>query len=344
MKIEEEYTIRGFYRKIIRLEKVEEEFTIEDSKEPFVIPTETVYGLAARIDSDYAIKKIFEIKGRPSDNPLIVHISSLDMLDLLIEGEIPNEYKRLMEVFWPGPLSLVFKANKTISKCICGEGSDTVAIRMPKNPMLLRLIDKIGVPLAAPSANRSGRPSPTSVQHSIEDLGDKVSVYVDGGVCEIGIESTVVGMVESMPVILRPGGVTLEALEEVLGRRVGLRNTIQLNEKVMCPGQKYKHYSPSVPVYLFKGEDWVEDMKRVGKELEGKLIGLMGTGDMRNKVCVAKYYNLGDDKKECSRHIFRGLIELEKTCDVIFIKAFSLEDEGLAIMDRINRATTTIIE
>lgn len=330
--------------KIVRLDDLLECFDAGCYDRPFVIPTETVYGLAARIDNEDALRGIFEIKGRPTDNPLIVHVSSMRMLKTVISGDIPPEYDLLIEKFWPGPLTLIFKCSQGLSKIVRGHDSDTVAVRMPKSSLLRKLIDKIGVPLAAPSANTSGRPSPTRVEHAIDDLGDKVSLYIDDGPCDVGLESTVFGFVNSAPVLLRPGVITRESIEEVLQCSVLVKNTVNKDEKVICPGQKYKHYAPSIPVYLFKGEKYMENMVSQSKALADKKIGLMGFSGINYGFPVHEYFDLGSNIKDWCRNIFSGLRKLDRGCDVIFVGALNPDHEGLAIMDRVSKAATHVIE
>jgi len=328
---------------VIKLDQIGQIDLQSSFKSPVVIPTETVYGLAARIDNEDALQSIFRIKGRPTDNPLIVHISDLSMLDALISGEIPQDYTVLMEKFWPGPLTLLFKSKSTVSKTVTGRSVDTVAVRMPRSEQVRQLIRSVGVPLAAPSANTSGRPSPTTVEHAIEDLGDKVSLYIDGGPCEVGLESTVFADIDGCAMILRPGSVTKESIEEALGKTILLKNKIEGDAKVISPGQKYKHYSPTHPVYLFVGANWSHNMVECGKSLGGCRIGLLRRKGVEYPLSFHEEYDLGSELKSCTQGIFSGLRSLDKTCDVIFIAGFELEEEGLAIMDRVEKAATHII-
>ncbi|KAM0680859.1 hypothetical protein GINT2_001133 [Glugoides intestinalis] len=331
--------------KVIKLAEVDSVDVESYFKKTVVIPTETVYGLAARIDNEEALKSIFKIKGRPADNPLIVHISDLEMLPSLIEGEIPEEYKKLMDLFWPGPLTLLFKCKGSISPIITGgDTQKTVAIRMPKNEKLRKMIRKIGVPLAAPSANTSGKPSPTSVEHVIEDFGEKVDLYIDGGQCEVGLESTVFGIINGQCTILRPGGVTMKEIKEALGCEIQVRNKTEKGQKVMCPGQKYTHYSPTHPVYLFKGVDWQSKIAKYKNDLSNLRIGLLKRLGLPYPVEFEENYILGSSLKECTGNIFSGLRDLDKKCDALFVVGFELDDEGLAIMDRLEKAARYVIE
>lgn len=329
--------------KIAKLSEMDAHEIQKVSENVFVIPTETVYGLAARIDREDAVKSIFKIKGRPSDNPLVVHVSSLEMLKDLIVDDIPAEYQKLIEKFWPGPLSLLFKCKSNISATVRGNAMDTLAIRMPRSKMLRDLIDRIGVPLAAPSANTSGRPSPTTVEHVIDDLGDNVPFYIDDGPCEVGLDSSIFGIVGSSYVLLRPGCITKEQIEETIGFPISVKSKVQEGQAVQCPGQKYRHYSPSSPVYLFQGRNWQEDMKTIRMQNRDKKIGIMRQQGLNYDIDFEYSYDLGLDKRECSRNIFAGLRSLDKTCDMIFVRSFDLSDEGLAIMDRLDKAASFVI-
>jgi L-threonylcarbamoyladenylate synthase len=207
-------------------------------------PTETVYGLGASAFNPEALRKVFEAKGRPADNPLIAHISSIDELELLSD-DVSNDARKLAEAFFPGPLTIVLPAKSTVPKEATG-GLDTIAVRMPNHPIALSLLSMSG-PLCAPSANVSGRPSPTNVYHVLEDLDGKIDAVLDGGQCTVGIESTVVRLTPT-PMILRPGMISAEEIEKVLGKTVGI---VQKHEHaVQSPGMKYRHYSPKAQLHL----------------------------------------------------------------------------------------------
>lgn len=215
-------------------------------------PTETVYGLGANALSDEAVNKIYEAKGRPSDNPLIVHISKMEDVDKYVE-EIPEQAKKLMNAFWPGPLTVILKVKQGILSNKVTAGLPTVGIRMPNHPVALALIEASGLPIAAPSANLSGKPSPTKFQHVYKDLNGKISGIVDGGETGVGVESTVIDCTEPIPVILRPGGTTREEIEGIIGS-VGMDRQVKEEvEKPKSPGMKYTHYAPAAPMYLVDG-------------------------------------------------------------------------------------------
>lgn len=353
--------------KIIKSEDV----VIEDvlhhfENEVVVIPTETVYGLAANIYNEEALKQIFILKGRPSDNPLIVHISSLEMLESLIEGTIPEEYKVLIEKFWPGPMSLLFPAKKSISKIVTG-GLDTIVVRMPKHNLILDILDKLKKPLAAPSANLSGSPSPSSVQHVVDDFGSHVNLYIDGGDCEVGLESTVFSILDNKPAILRPGGITKEQIMKCIKRDVSLNYLVDESkilmkvksnnqdklhldfnkdkEGLMSPGQKYKHYSPTNKFILFISDrkDITENILKLIKE--DSKIGIMkhkNTFYNPKELQNLTIFDLGNTKKQICSNIFKGLRFLDKKCDFIFTCSVDSNDEGSAIMDRLQKAATEI--
>lgn len=211
---------------------------------PAIFPTETVYGLGASVFDEPGILAIFNIKGRPSDNPLIAHVSSIEEAKLL-SPELPEPFYRLAEAFWPGPLTIVVERRSSVP-AIVSAGLPTIAIRMPSHKIALELIRKTG-PLVAPSANLSGRPSPTNLADALEDLGDKVTCFIDGGQCEVGIESTVISLFHEEPTLLRPGRISKEEIEKVLGRKV-----VEAKKEgpAYSPGMKYRHYAPNARVKL----------------------------------------------------------------------------------------------
>ena len=213
--------------------------------EPVVFPTETVYGLGAPVFNEAAIRRIFEIKGRPLDNPMIVHISSLEEAGQLSDN-LDASFYTLAKAFWPGPLTIIVQKKLAVPSLVSA-GHPTIAIRMPSHLVARELIRAVGEPLAAPSANLSGRPSPTSVQDVLEDLDGKVEFIIDGGGCEIGIESTVISLCHSTPTLLRPGKITREMLEEVLGGPVALPPPAG---PILSPGMKYRHYAPKARIQL----------------------------------------------------------------------------------------------
>ena len=219
------------------------------------IPTETVYGLAANAFDEDAVRKIFVAKGRPSDNPLIVHIAKLEDLEPLVQ-EIPEKVKVMADAFWPAPLTMIMKKSDRISNVVSGN-LDTVAVRMPENEYARAIIESCGVPLAAPSANLSGSPSPTNAKYVYDDMNGRIPLIIDGGSCEIGVESTVISFAEDPPRLLRPGGVTLEEMTELIGEIVvddAVLNKLEEGATASSPGMKYKHYAPSADITIIKSD------------------------------------------------------------------------------------------
>ncbi len=304
-------------------------------------PTETVYGLGANVYDRKAVRRIFRVKGRPSDNPLIVHIWSLEQLSGLV-GSIPVMFWVLANKFMPGPLTVVMRKSKLVPREVAA-GLDTVAIRMPDHPVALELLKHAGVPIVAPSANLSGRPSPTAAHHVKEDL-DGIPAILDGGPCRIGIESTVLDLTSKFPTILRPGGVTREELERVLRMRVRVARPTQ--EKPLSPGMKYRHYSPKAEVILFEGslDRILKAMKTMSHELALKKIrtGIMVEEKKKGILKGAEVFSLGKESVEsAARKIFDGFRTLDKKgVKVILCQGFPEEKLGHAVMNRLRKAAT----
>ncbi|ANC78983.1 tRNA threonylcarbamoyladenosine biosynthesis protein [Fictibacillus phosphorivorans] len=312
-----------------------------NKNEVIAIPTETVYGLAGNARSDDAIKRIFEAKGRPSDNPLIVHISDLSQLEGLVSS-VSETAQKLMNAFWPGPLTIVLPKGENVSERVTA-GLSTVAVRMPDHEIALAVIAASGVPLAAPSANLSGKPSPTSAQHVYEDLKGRIPGIVDGGSTGVGVESTVVECTGELVTILRPGGITLEELEKVAGAgRVvvdpGLENEKQAPKS---PGMKYTHYAPDAPFVLVDGS--VEFLQRlVDKEREaGKRIGILTTEERAHVYKADCVIPAGDrsNPESVAQHLYEALRAFnEAGVDQIFGEVFPKTGVGVAIMNRLEKS------
>lgn len=316
-------------------------------------PTETVYGLGANGLNGDAVKHIFEVKGRPNDNPLILHVGNMRQVERLWT-EIPQVARVLINTFWPGPLTLVYHSSAIVPEEVTA-GLKTVALRMPDNPVALALIREAGVPIAAPSANLSGRPSPTTAHHVWEDLNGKIPMILDGGPCKYGVESTVLSLVDT-PTILRPGAITKEMLEAVIGHvelADCLLKPMEAGEKAMSPGMKYKHYAPKAQVYVVTGKP----KKTVTRILEryaqltaeGKKVRIAGT-----KQTMKMYREQGveavlmGDRKDpvtlCA-NLFSLLRDLDKEgADVILCEGISPEGVGLAYMNRLLRAAGFEVE
>ena len=250
-------------------------------------PTETVYGLGGNGLDKEAAKKIYAAKGRPSDNPLILHVSSIEEVYPLVKA-LPEKAKKLMEAFWPGPLTLVLPKSDLVPKESTG-GLETVALRSPENALTLSLIRACGFPIAGPSANLSGRPSPTEASHVFEDLGGRIEGILEDGAVGIGVESTIVDLSENCPTLLRPGAITIEDLEEVLGEKVAIDPTL-LGKSMAegftpkAPGMKYRHYAPKAEMILFKKKE--EDETRSGQEEIAELI--LSYGEKELSDCPEK--------------------------------------------------------
>ena len=230
-------------------------------------PTETVYGLGACVFDEEAVQKIYTAKGRPQDNPLIAHIASVQEV-LRIAREIPDDFYRLAESFFPGVLTIILRRNLDVPS-IVSAGLDTIAVRMPAHEIALSIITAIGQPLVAPSANRSGKPSPTNAQHVLEDLNGRIAAVVDGGQCRVGIESTIVDILTEIPMIVRPGLITCEEIESVLGKNVSMYSG-KASTKSIAPGMKYRHYAPNAVVKLMAS--WQEIFDEIHKHPQLKRI------------------------------------------------------------------------
>ncbi len=308
--------------------------------EVVAFPTETVYGLGANAKSDEAVEKIFKAKGRPSDNPLIVHISNEEQLDELVE-EIPGSAQKLMKAYWPGPLTIIFKNKQGVLSERVTAGLDTVGIRMPDHPIALHLIEESGLPIAAPSANRSGKPSPTTAQHVLEDLEGRISGIVDGGETGVGVESTVVDCTREIPMILRPGGVTKEQLEQIAGQVLVDPSLKEGEGAPKSPGMKYAHYAPNAPLFLVEGDKKAIDELILEKQAEGLKVGVLTTEERKDDYQAECVIACG--KREQLETVAHSLYETlrafnKRDVDIIFSEVFPLEGVGLAIMNRLQKA------
>lgn len=309
-------------------------------------PTETVYGLGANALDEQAAKKIYEAKGRPSDNPLIAHVSSLEELKPLVK-EIPEAAKKLMDAFWPGPMTMIFPKSGVVPYGTTG-GLDTVAVRMPSDPVARALISLAGVPIAAPSANTSGRPSPTTAQHVWQDMEGKIEMILDGGPVGIGLESTIVDVTGEIPTILRPGAVTLEMLKEVLGdvkMDPAILGPLKEDVKPKAPGMKYRHYAPKANLTLVEGEQEtvVSEINRMVREKleQGFKVGVICTDETKNCYPDGELRSLGIRAKEetIAHNLFAVLREFDDLqVDYIYSESFSDASLGQAIMNRLTKA------
>lgn len=324
-------------------------------------PTETVYGLGGNGLDKEAAKKIYAAKGRPSDNPLILHVSSIEEVYPLVKA-LPEKAKKLMEAFWPGPLTLVLPKSDIVPKESTG-GLETVALRSPENALTLDLIRACGFPIAGPSANFSGRPSPTEASHVLEDLGGRIEGILEDGAVGIGVESTIVDLSEDYPTLLRPGAITIEDLEEVLGEKVAIDPTL-LGKSMAegftpkAPGMKYRHYAPKAEMILFKKKE--EDETRSGQEDIAKSILSYGekelSGSPEKRIWIlcgedtASLYEgdgrftvqiLGrrEEPLSMTHNLFRLLRKAdEEGAELILGECYSEEGVGFALMNRLKKA------
>ncbi|QEE14968.1 L-threonylcarbamoyladenylate synthase [Promethearchaeum syntrophicum] len=362
------------YTKIIRLDplnfsidQLQEAVDLIKRDEIVAFPTETVYGLGGSAFSETAVRKIFKAKGRPSDNPMIVHISDLEMLSSIVKT-IPEKIRKLCERFWPGPLTILFDKSDKIPDIVTA-GLSTVAVRMPSQPLALALIKTLGIPIAAPSANLSSRPSPTQAKHVFDDLQGKIPLIIDGGSCDVGVESTVIDVHKGFSVILRPGGVNLEKLREYLPEIEMYRekNIDKLDEySPQSPGLKYKHYSPKAEIVLIEGSIKFFEEKIVSLYSEYRLqriiIGIIHTHKniqisseiLDDPNCKIIYLGSLDSKTDSDNSInadkiAEGLFSTlravdNQKIDLVIVEGISDKKIGLAVMNRLRRAASKIIK
>ena len=296
-------------------------------------PTETVYGLGADAFNPNAVKKIFKAKGRPADNPLIVHIDSLKWIDFLYE-DVPDYAYKLMKMLWPGPLSIILKAKECVPSVVRGE-LPTVAVRMPAHPYALKLIEYAGTPIAAPSANLSGKPSPTSARHVYEDFGDSVFI-IDGGSVAVGVESTVVDATVVPLRIYRLGAVTPEDIERVTNLPVEIHIKPR-DGRPLSPGHAYRHYSPTKPLYVFKDEEAF--IRFVKEKQDGVVIALE-----KYRGISENFISLGDSVKDAAARLYMALRDGDRMPgDIIVALMVPPTGVGMAVNERLSRAATKII-
>lgn len=306
-----------------------------------LFPTETVYGIGANGLNEEAVKNIFIAKGRKQDNPLILHISNMEMLDKIAKNITELEYK-LMEAFWPGPFTIILERKDIVPDVVTG-GLNTVGIRMPSNEIAKWLIEYANVPIAAPSANISGRPSGTNVEDIFKELSNKVDYIIDGGQCEIGVESTVVRVIDNIPHILRPGRITEEQIKKVAGDVIvdkHILGDLENNEPVLSPGMKYRHYAPNTKcllVYSKENDILVDKIKEISNQYENPLI-VCHTSNVENYE-IKNIIDMGQSLEEITQNIFTILRKVDNyNADIVIIEGVEKEGLGLAIMNRLIRA------
>lgn len=304
------------------------------------IPTETVYGIAASAYNGAAVTKIFKAKGRPQDNPLIVHIDSLEMLPGLV-SEVSKDAQRLAAAFWPGPLTIILPRGERVADEVCA-GLDTVAVRMPSHPVARAVIAAAGLPLAAPSANLSGSPSPTTAHYVWADMQGRLPLILDGGECQVGVESTVITLAGEQPMLLRPGYITQEQLQQALGRPVLLSGAIleklKEGETARSPGMKYKHYAPKAEVTIVKG-DFAAYCRYVQTHQTADTFCLCfkGEGAALPTPCVE--YGAADSGADQAKHLFTALRRLdEQGAKQVFARCPTTTGVSLAVYNRLLRA------
>lgn len=315
-------------------------------------PTETVYGLGADALNEQAVMKIFEAKGRPADNPLIIHVDSKETCLKLVRA-IPDKASILMEVFWPGPLTLIMERREIVPDITTG-GLDTVAVRIPGNKIALELIRYAGMPIAAPSANLSGKPSPTTAEHVLSDLCGRIDALIDGGEVSIGVESTVIDMTSEIPAILRPGKISKEELEKYIGDvKVAYDDKVHpKSEIVRSPGMKYTHYSPKSGVILVEGrhDNVVPRIKELIDDfsLMNAKTGLLLTEESKSEFPAHLSYSIGkkDKPEQAAKRLFFGLRYLdERNIDQIIVDgSFRPDGIGMAVFNRVRKAADMIIK
>lgn len=329
----------------IKDEELKEASAVIRSGGLVAFPTETVYGLGGDATNPEASRKIYAAKGRPSDNPLIVHIADFSQLRNIV-AEVPQEAEKLAEAFWPGPLTMILRKNEVIPYETTG-GLDTVAIRMPSHPVARAFLQDSGCMIAAPSANTSGRPSPTTAQHVWEDLHGKIEILLDGGPVGIGIESTIVDLSEERPMILRPGFITQEMLSAVLGD-VGVDpGLVSENSKQppKAPGMRYRHYAPKADLTLVEGtmEEVISKINALTREAQamGKSVGVLATEENKDRYVADHVIVIGQrrDEAEIARHLFDVLRQFDDLqVDLIYSESFVAAGVGQAIMNRLLKA------
>jgi len=311
-------------------------------------PTETVYGLGANAVNAEAICRLFEAKKRPLDNPPIVHVARDEDVEELAKN-VPDDARKLMQLFWPGPLTLIFERSKIVPD-VTVAGMDTIAIRMPRHNVALALIRESGCPIAAPSANLAGKPSPTSAQHVLADLNRRIDAVLDAGSTDIGVESTVLDLTVAPPQILRPGGISYEALVDGIGEvelsAVATAEKAFTGERARSPGMKYRHYAPNAEVILVEGP--VEAIVSKVRELvesyraKGKRVGVLATEETARFYHQVVVKSLGSrkDLESVARNLFGLLREFDsERVEVIVAEGLPVEGLGLAVMNRLRKAS-----
>lgn len=324
----------------IKGDNLEKAIQFLEEGEVVAFPTETVYGLGADASKDEAVRKIYKAKGRPSDNPLIVHIHSKDQVREFTD-DIPQKALQLMDAFWPGPLTIILKHTLGKASKSVTAGLNSIGLRIPSHPVALRLLKESNIPLAAPSANVSGKPSPTSAEHVWHDLNGQISALIDGGETGVGIESTVIDITdESHPTILRPGGISKEEIESIIGFVDVNSEYTQQSDSPKAPGMKYRHYSPDKPVVIVN-DDWQSSVSKLLKSDEK--IGILASDKILKKFAQETHgvFSLGkeNDVTVASQLLYKGLRYFDDSdVSIILVQAFPKDGIGAAYMNRLEKA------
>jgi len=305
-------------------------------------PTETVYGLGADATNNEAVAKIFQAKGRPADNPLIAHVATKKQLGLLV-SDLPAYAEQLIDRFTPGPITFILPSNGVCADNVTA-GLSTIAVRIPDHPIAQQLLINCAIPIAAPSANTSGKPSPTTGDHVWEDLSGKIAGLLDGGATGVGMESTIIDCTGEIPIILRPGGITKEQLEHIVGTVLVADSLPEKNDKPKAPGMKYKHYSPEVPLVLVNGTAETMQVLIDREQANGNRVGVLASSSMIAKLSADQLIPLGEELPEIAAHLYDALRLCKQTeIDVILCETFPETDIGDAIMNRLRKAASTEI-
>lgn len=319
---------------------IDEAVTLLKKGYTVALPTETVYGLGADATNPTAVNRIFKAKGRPQDNPLIAHVASKDQL-LLLTSAIPLYAEKLIDTFSPGPITFVLPSNGVCAHNVTA-GLDTIAVRIPDHPVAQKLITKFNKPLAAPSANISGKPSPTTADHVWQDLAGKISGLIDAGPTGFGMESTVIDCTKNIPVILRPGAITEEQIREVVGDVKTLQE--KSVEHTKSPGTKYNHYMPDIPLWIVDGSpQYIQSI--IDEELgKSNRIGLLASTQLIEKLTADEKFPLGNEQSEIVMNLYSGLRHFtSESVDLIICESFSDIGLGKALMNRITKAASKVI-
>ena len=343
------HTVRWNLHENVKINKKEIREAVDflESGMTVAFPTETVYGLGADATNEEAVAKIFVAKGRPADNPLIAHVATKQQLLGLVDN-ITESAKKLVDKFSPGPITFVLASNGTCATNVTA-GLSTIAVRIPDHPIALQLLKEVNIPIAAPSANISGRPSPTTADHVWSDLNEKINGIIDGGPAGVGVESTVVDCTGEIPVILRPGGITQEQMEAVVGKVISGPAFKNVDNIAKAPGMKYTHYTPEAPLWLVAGS--VDKLQTVvaDEQKTGKRVGVMASDEMAmaNILQAEQIIQLGsrENLSEIASNLYDALRSFKNAdIDLIICESFSENDIGQAIMNRLTKAATKYLK